>query len=101
MADKLINTRPPLRGESLIGYILRLTEINYYDSPCRIVSLAGLTKIDARTARAQADLTLMANLAEVPLEDLEYRTYPDLKDDSSPFTAVSFFGHPVAVSIIR
>jgi hypothetical protein len=101
MDDKLPNPAPLELGESLAGYILRLTALNYYDRPQRITSLAGLSNILGIAPTASADLTALSNLTGVPIEELQSRTYPGVKHESSPFTAVSFFGHPVAVSIIR
>src|SRR2546423_887924 len=101
MADRLIRTSPLQPGESLVGYILRLTELNYYDTPSRITSLASLPNIFAITPSAPPDLTLLAELAEVPLEELQRRTYPALESPKTPFRVISFFGHPVAHSIIR
>lgn len=102
MVDRFINSTPLQQGESLIGFILRLTELNYYDKPSRITSLAGLPNIFAITPSAPMNLTLLAKLADVPLEELQCRTYSALRHHSSPFTGVvSFFGHPVAHSIIR
>ena len=39
---RLLKTPETLPGESLMGYILRLTEANYYESPQWILDLAGL-----------------------------------------------------------
>src|SRR6266511_239085 len=40
--EQLLRTPPPLPDESLMGYILRLSELNYYEAPRRILDLAGL-----------------------------------------------------------
>jgi len=101
MVARFINTTPLQAGESLIGYIIRLTELNHYDKPSRVLALAGLPNIFSTTPTAPVDLTLLANLAAVPLEELQRRTYPALKSSALPVRVVSFFGHPVAHSIIR
>ncbi len=41
-AQLLLRTPPPYEDESLAGYIIRLNESNYYDSPNWILQLAGL-----------------------------------------------------------
>jgi len=101
MVARLVNTTPLQAGESLIGYIIRLTELNHYDKPSRITYLAGVPNIFSITRTAPPDLTLLSKLADVPLEDLQRRIYPALKRPTTPFRVVSFFGHPVAHSIIR
>src|SRR5262245_13966491 len=40
--EQLLRTPPPLPDESLMGYILRLSELNYYEAPRWILDLAGL-----------------------------------------------------------
>ncbi|MDB9323933.1 TniQ family protein [Nodularia spumigena] len=41
-AQLLLRTPPPYEDESLAGYLIRLSESNYYDSPNWILQLAGL-----------------------------------------------------------
>ncbi len=99
---KLLKTEPLQCGESLPGYILRLTELNYYDRPSRITSLAGVPIATTTPSfmTTPGDLTLLATLSDVPVEELQRRTYPAVQRHKMPFRVVSFFGHPVSHSVI-
>lgn len=63
--DKLLKTSAPQPDESFIGYLLRLTEANYYDSPSWIMQMAGLTERANDTA-----FVFNNSLNLVPLERL-------------------------------
>ncbi len=42
MKQRLLRTPPPECDESLLGYVIRLTEANHYDNASWVTSLAGL-----------------------------------------------------------
>lgn len=49
-ADVLVVTPDPMPRESLFGYMLRLTQVNAYDSPWHIYRHAGLQQGEMKTA---------------------------------------------------
>ena len=103
MVEKLPHAAQPEPGESIFGFILRLTDLNYYDTPSRITSLAGLPPITAPPSFISdntADLSSLASLADTSMDELRKRMHLSVTH-SSTFLTLSFFGHPVPQYTIR
>lgn len=49
-AQLLLRTPPPFLGESLLGYVLRVTEENGYESPWQLFSTAGINQKESLSA---------------------------------------------------
>jgi hypothetical protein len=47
----LVITPSPLAGESVLGFILRISELNGYSSPMKLLHYAGMNDNEARSAR--------------------------------------------------
>jgi hypothetical protein len=84
--EQLLRTPPPLPDESLMGYILRLSELNYYDAPRWILDLAGL-KMDSlrngwrRLCDDHIDFTLfrqITKLSEEEVNEMKHKITRDL-----------------------
>ena len=66
MTSKLLNRHPsPLKGETLFPYILRLTQVNGYDTPGRIISYIG----NRHAFRSTFDLRKLAAAANRTFEE--------------------------------
>jgi len=51
----LVITPSPLAGESILGFILRVSELNGYASPMKLLHYAGMDDNEARSARPPLD----------------------------------------------
>ena len=70
MSRSLLVRHPaPLPTESLLGYVLRLTEENGYDSPWRVYALAGLKQNETRTTGIK--VKKLAAIAKRPVSELD------------------------------
>lgn len=70
----------PFPDESLNGFITRLTEVNYYDSPRWILELAGMLRggnaVNANLpANSTADLSGLSRISGIPAEVLRSLTF--------------------------
>src|ERR1044072_1004745 len=104
MTDRLLHTAKREAGESLLGYILRLSDLNYYDTPARITSLAGLPRLSAAAhfiSSNKVDLTTLASLSDTSVEELHRRVYYPAKHSSTGCRTVFFFDHQVHHDAIR
>ncbi len=73
-SDRLLRTPSPQPCESLMGYIIRLTEQNHYDSPRWILELAGLklnTLVEGWQQLCYADVDFSRFKQITGLSDLE------------------------------
>lgn len=94
----------PKSDESLIGYLVRLTESNYYDDPSWILSLAGAKyrqmcayEVAFKTEGWLGNLAALTNTKE---HELVSRSFPVMyKSDVEPVHL--FFGHPLYKYLIR
>src|SRR4029453_7659693 len=78
--SRLLRTPPPRADESLMGYILRLTESNLYDSPRWVLDLAGLKlpgldKGWRRLCDDQIDFTLFGQVTSLSKDEIEKLRY--------------------------
>ena len=105
---KLPITLKPERDESFIGYIVRLTEANWYDTPSWIFSLSGIdymelqwkfTFIFSRSERLES----LSKLTGSTLDDLISRLYLPAKSQShrEGDHEYDFYGALLNRSIIR
>src|SRR5262245_140969 len=73
--EQLLRTPPPQPDESLMGYILRLAESNYYATPKWILDLAGL-KVDnlrngwRKLCDDRVDFTLFKQITRLSEEEV-------------------------------
>jgi len=103
-APKKLLIRSGLKSdESFTGYIIRLTELNQYDSPSWIFRRAGIGYLRqkcAATSHAPIDLSALASLSNVDLPDLESLRYPTDRRSNSEYRRL-FFGLTVPQYVIR
>lgn len=102
---RLLITRKPYPDESFMGYILRLTEKNAYESLSWIFQIASLNYEESRqgcmlafgTSENLARLANLAGISPTELSRLTYRCVP--ASDGLPLHY--FFGQPVSQGLIR
>lgn len=86
--ERLLRTPTPLTGESLMGYILRLTQENGYATPAWVFELAGL-KINLRTGgapklyREAEDLTALQRVIGLTRPEFDGMRYRQRGFDNS------------------
>src|SRR5437764_1143327 len=61
--ERLVRTASPYRDESFAGYLTRLTDLNYYDSPSWILQLAKLGNYERKEALAFPERERLGHLA--------------------------------------
>ncbi|MEQ8392735.1 MAG: TniQ family protein [Thalassospira sp.] len=61
---------PPMRGESLIGYLIRIADTNCYESSAWILNLAGLTYARMKASTWKKGLPALAYVLQQPLEEI-------------------------------
>ncbi len=75
----MVNRAKPETDENLVGFLLRLGEINFYDTPTDILNAAGLpsqtTKECYLLTPSALNLTRLATLSRVNVRDLEALTH--------------------------
>jgi hypothetical protein len=90
----------PKKDESYLGFLLRLAEINSYDTPHRILKLLGASPstfhIYSTAASARLSLRL-ASLTKLDVKDLA----PLFNDTVQGKYFLSFFDHPVPPYLLR
>src|ERR1043166_7508768 len=64
-SERLVRTAPPNPDESFVGYLTRLTELNYYESPSWILQLAELGKYERKEALAFSEPEKLLQLSEL------------------------------------
>lgn len=104
---KLLMRPKPEKGESFIGYLVRLTELNGYDTPSWLLSLAGIDYMElqwtfsfvfGKTKR----LERLARLTNNTLNDLNALVYsPANSSQGNTEYDYDFYGAPLNRSIIR
>jgi hypothetical protein len=105
LAGKLVRTGVPKTNESLMGFILRLTEKNVYETPSWIIELAGLniTRLYFRCSflfDKSLDLTHLSQLTGTAPDKLIALSYPPV-DESISRRRNIFSGYPVPKYIIN
>lgn len=86
-----------------MGFIVRLTELNAYDTPAWILQESGIGCISQRcaaTSHKQMDLSALATLTGVNLADLECLRYPVDRQSGSTLRRL-FYGLTVPQYVIR
>lgn len=95
---RLLVSHPPAPDESLASYLVRLTEANGYDSPSRILRLAGIrypyVKGFPLVFKPASDLNDLAGLVGRALHELTALTHPPSESRGQEGMA-SFYGAPV------
>lgn len=80
---QLVYTPPAKNREGLLGYVLRLSEANGYDTPWHILKMAGLTQ--SQMTSASLPIGKLSRLIGRPVQELEqlpWQRYPN--GDSVP-----------------
>jgi hypothetical protein len=84
----LLRTPIPQKDESLAGYLIRLSESNYYDSPNWILQLAGLPnnrglilQLNSPALSQLGQLIQLNNEQLIPMAFLPYQVTPDFYSD--------------------
>lgn len=104
---KLVVRPKPEKGESFIGYLVRLTGLNGYDTPSWILSLAGIDYMELQWTFAFAlgkskGLEKLARLTETSLSDLNALVYsPSNASQGDSEHEYDFYGARLNRSIIR
>lgn len=83
--EQLLRTPVPQPGESLMGYILRLAEANYYESPKWILDLAGLKMDNLRNGWRKlcddrVDFTLFKQITRLSEEEVNEMKHEIISD---------------------
>lgn len=104
--ERLLKTVTPHSDESLMGYILRLTEINDYDTPSWILQLAELGPFlisDASFAfKSSLNLLPFSKLTGgVEVEKLAALKYEPTDPSREKYSSCLVFGIPIPKCIIR
>ncbi len=90
----------PKEDESYLGFLLRLAEINLFDTPYWILKIMGAAASTFRTYSAAASLRLSLRLAS--LSKLRVKDLGHLYNNPVPGKyLVSFFDHPVPPYLLR
>jgi hypothetical protein len=105
---RLLLRPKPDKGESFIGYLVRLTELNGYDTPSWILSLSGIDYMELQWTFAfifskSKGLEKLAHLTNNALSDLNPLLYLPA-DSSQGYTTeheYNFYGALLNRSIIR
>lgn len=90
----LLRTPPPRRTESLLGYVLRLSEENGYDTPWHILVQAGIHQGEmASPGFPHAKLASLTGQSPAAYESIAYR-------DSGKTIGYQLLGHPLGDSSV-
>lgn len=105
---KLLVRPKPEKGESFIGYLVRLTEINGYDTPSWILSLADIDYMELQWTFSFVfgetnRLDKLAHLTSNTLDDLKSLVYSPANSSQGKTTGheFNFYGASLNRSIIR
>lgn len=98
----------PEKGESFIGYLVRLTEMNGYDTPSWILSLAGIDYMELQWTFSfvfgkSKGLEKLARITDNTVDDLKELVYPPTTSSQGKIAdhEYDFFGASLNRSIIR
>jgi hypothetical protein len=102
----LIFSVKPFGDESFIGYMLRLTELNHYETLSLIFQLTNIKDFThsrfSLTDNSMIDLTLLAQLTRVNKSNLEALLYKPVQISQNRMMGLySVFGQPVPHYAIR
>jgi hypothetical protein len=102
---KLIRREAPKRDESLMGYILRLTKLNGYETPAWIMRSIGLDSDQLSQTcsflfRSPEDLNLLSEVTGINVSTLAALKYAPM-GSSGTTPLFSFFGFPLPRPVIR
>lgn len=103
-SERLLKTEKLKPGESLMGLILRLTEMNKYETPSWIMEAAGLNIKQLHFTCSflfdkAVDLTRLSLLTNVDLDALTSLTYPPVDESISTLRNL-FSGNPIPKYVI-
>jgi TniQ len=90
----------PKEDESYLGFLLRLAEINSFDTPYWILKIMGAGSSTFRTYSAEASARLslrLASLSKLSVKDLEHLYNRPVRGKY----LLSFFDHPVPPYLLR
>lgn len=104
---RLLITSPPKPDEGLLGYLVRLTELNSYESPSWILTLGGLRwsgdgwKWPTVLFGSGASLRRLAQVTALRLAELKAMAYPPVESQEEIILDHLFFGSPIPRHAIR
>lgn len=101
---KLLIRPKPKTDESLLGFIVRLTEANDYDSPSWITQVAKLGYMGHKCSFVlddNVDLVPLACLSGRSTTELQSLSYPSVDGSGAKYATRHFFGLPVPPYVIR
>lgn len=104
--ERLLRTGRPKEGESLMGYIIRLTEENAYPTPTWVLGLAGFGRTNVNPCTCAIAFKPakcfrgLSRLTGVGMEELALLAYPRA-DTHSPAPLYEFFGTPIHQHLLR
>lgn len=101
--QRLLRISQVAESESFFGYLLRLSEINYYGGINWLVHLSGLNTTACNNLSKRLvfdsgmDLSALAGLTGTPPETLDALRYPYVQAGK----AVRFLGQPISIQALR
>jgi len=102
--ERLVRTASPHPDESFAGYLTRLTDLNYYDSPSWILQLAKLGNYERKEALAFPERERLGHLSAltgVSVSQLLQITHRRQRAESRYTAVAKFFGVSVPRSAIQ
>jgi len=103
-SNKLVVSPAPYADESFIGYLVRLTDLNHYETSTRILQLANLgdrlNKVSIAFSN-HLDLKSLGHLVGVGETSLSALLFQPTKPDCPKFGNYAVFGHPVPRVVIK
>ena len=97
MTKRLAWSRPPIAGESLMGFVARNADIHAADKVSAVLRAAGIETIvpeSLPTTHRDKAADIAALFVTTPAE-ISLRTYPPVDPPGGSGTCVSFFGTPL------
>lgn len=102
--EKLLLREKPYSDESLLGYIIRLTSLNDYDTPTWITRCAKLGYIGhacSLVLNDYANLELLSRLSGTDINELQSLLYKSSDGSNGKFASRLIFGQSVPSYVIR
>lgn len=96
MRPMLVVTPAPRTTESLLGYVLRVSEENGYETPRSVFAAAGVSRDNRRTCRRS-----LAQIAETTNQNLNALARIAYYQDVDPRTEACILGHPLQARQLR
>lgn len=91
----LVRTPKPANTESFLGYLLRVSEANGYDTPWHFLKLAGISQ--SEMTKASFPVKKIAGILGVSAKDIDHIAYTS--QDNLAFEEYKLLGHSLGSSI--